>query len=385
MADGRTRFQEQIRRHARSPKFRKPQVAIEKPELLKKLVSKDITHDYGLVLPLAKLHHIPNILLAPMNIMNQNTINEHGRIIGKDRLTHDQSYKWGSSTSVNSRILKDELLLCKFGACIKRLVNWAVAARQQFPNSQILASKIDYKSAYRRMHLAASTATQTCTQLPNEDLAIMALRLTFGGAPGSNEWGVMSESICDLAMKILQDDDWDPSTLHAPNSNLVPAPKLLDMSIPFGVGRELIVDVPANPRGIKDVYIDDTTGLTVDIENSNNVMRLERAILLAIYTAARPKHPTEPIPREEMASSSKLLAEAGLEETKTILGWEFDFRRMLVSLPENKFTAWSEFISTILENRVATAKELENNIGRLVHLSLVLPHVHHFMSRLREL
>ena len=86
-----------------------------------------------------------------------------------------------------------------------------------------------------------------------------------------------------------------------------------------------------------------------------------------------------------MAALAKLIAEAGLEETKTILGWEFDFRRMLVSLPENKFTAWSEAISSILEKGVATAKELEKNIGRLVHLGLVLPHVHHFMSRLREL
>ena len=81
----------------------------------------------------------------------------------------------------------------------------------------------------------------------------------------------------------------------------------------------------------------------------------------------------------------KLVAEAGLEETKTILGWYFDFRRMRVSLPENKFTAWSKSISDILSNKVVRAKELEMNIGRLVHLSLVLPFVHHFLSRLREL
>ena len=359
--------------------------ASEKPELLRTLVSKDIKHGYGLVLPLSKVSRIPNLLLAPMNIMNQDTIDEFGRIVGKDRLTHDQSYKWGSGTSVNSRIVKESLLPCKFGACIKRLVNWAVAAREQYPNRRILATKIDYKSAYRRMHLAASTATQTCTQLPDKNLAIMALRLTFGGAPGPYEWGVVSESICDLAMRILQDEDWDPNTLHAPNPELVPRAKMLDDGIPFAVGRKLIVDVPVNPKGVTDVYIDDTVGLTVDVEDSNNVMRLERALLLAIFTAARPKHPSEPIPREEMAALAKLLAEAGLEETKTILGWDFDFRRMLVSLPENKFTAWSKAISSILGNGVVTAKELEKNIGRLIHLGLVLPYVHHFMSRLREL
>ena len=58
---------------------------------------------------------------------------------------------------------------------------------------------------------------------------------------------------------------------------------------------------------------------------------------------------------------------------------------MQVSLPDNKFKAWSKAISEMLSKGFATAKELEKNIGRLVHLSLVLPFVHHFLSRLREL
>ena len=87
-------------------------------------------------------------------------------------------------------------------------------------------------------------------------------------------------------MRILQDEDWDPMTLHAPDPNLVPSAKFLDNSIPFGEGKELIVDIPVNPREVTDVYIDDTVGLTVDLEDSNNIIRLERAPLLAIHTAA---------------------------------------------------------------------------------------------------
>ena len=102
------------------------------PKILKDLVKKDVTHGYGLVLPLEKLKRIPGVLLAPMNVTKQNTIDEYGRIVEKDRLTHDQSYKWGSETSVNRRINKDLLLPCKFGACLKRLMNWAVAARKNF-------------------------------------------------------------------------------------------------------------------------------------------------------------------------------------------------------------------------------------------------------------
>ena len=112
--------------------------AEQNPKVLKELVEKDVTHGYGLVLPLEKLKRIPGTLLAPMNVMKQNLIYECGRIVEKDRLTHDQSYKWGSGTSVNSRVDKDLLLSCKFGACLKRPMNWAVAARKKYPDRRIL-------------------------------------------------------------------------------------------------------------------------------------------------------------------------------------------------------------------------------------------------------
>ena len=92
-------------------------------------------------------------------------------------------------------------------------MNWTVAARIKYPNRRILASKIDYKSAYRRCHLNTKVAVQTCTQLPEENLAIMALRLTFGGCACPLEWGAISETICDLAMAFLHSDDWDPISL----------------------------------------------------------------------------------------------------------------------------------------------------------------------------
>ena len=68
------------------------------------------------------------------------------------------------------------------------------------------------------------------------------------------------------------------------------------------------MDVHVYPKGITDVYIDNTNALGVDLQNTNNSIRLENAILLAIHVAARPIHPEEPIPREEMATLAKLLA-----------------------------------------------------------------------------
>ncbi len=77
-------------------------------------------------------------------------------------------------------------------------------------------TKIDYKSAYRRDHLNVETALQTCTQLPEEEIAIITFRSTFGGAPCPYKWGVKSEPISNLAnKKLFLSDEWDPLTLHA--------------------------------------------------------------------------------------------------------------------------------------------------------------------------
>ena len=108
----------------------------------------------------------------------------------RDRLTHDQSYALGSGTSVNSRVIKEELLPCMLGHCLRRLMNWAVAARKQYLNIIIFASQIGYKSAYKRCHLNTKTVIQTCTQLPEGNLTVLAPRLTFGSAPSPYELGV---------------------------------------------------------------------------------------------------------------------------------------------------------------------------------------------------
>ena len=99
-----------------------------------------------------------------------------------------------------------------------------------------------------------------------EELAIVALCLTFGGAPGPYEWGVLSYSICDLSIAIMQDAGWDTTSLCAPNGHLVLPPLFLDDSIPFAKVKDMIIDVPVDARGKVDVYIDNTIVLTVEVE-----------------------------------------------------------------------------------------------------------------------
>ena len=188
---------------------------------------------------------------------------------------------------MNIRAEKDDLLPCRFGACLKHLINWIIAARKKFPGKKIVSSKIDYKLAYRQFHLNANTATQTCTQLPEEDLEIVALSLTFGGVPGPHEWGVLSESICDFSFAIMQDAGWDPTSLCANNGHLVPPPLFLDDYIPFAEGKVLIIDVPVDERGTAEVYIEYTISVTVDIKDSNNVQRFKQVSILAIHFDAQ--------------------------------------------------------------------------------------------------
>jgi hypothetical protein len=87
----------------------------------------------------------------------------------------------------------------------------------------------------------------------------------------------MSESICDLANKLLKCKEWDPLTLHALVQTDIPTQEYLDDDAPFAMGRDLIINVPVNPHGYADVYIDNTTGLTIHLPGTRNANRLEVA------------------------------------------------------------------------------------------------------------
>jgi hypothetical protein len=105
--------------------------ASAKPELQLKLIGKYVKYGYSIPIPLESIKLIPALEMAPMNIMAKNRIDKLGRIVPKDRLTHDQSWKWSSSSLVNSHVRRELLQECRYGVCIRQIVNWAVAAKQQ--------------------------------------------------------------------------------------------------------------------------------------------------------------------------------------------------------------------------------------------------------------
>ena len=111
-----------------------------------------------------------------------------------------------------------------------------------------------------------------------------------------------------------------------------------------------------------NVYIDDLIQTAVIINGTNNTIRCKCTTLLAIDACAWPKHLSKPIPCKDMEACNKLKAEAGLEECKTILWWLVDTHHLLLSLPNNKFVAWTAIIREVIKQGTTTAKEMESII-----------------------
>jgi hypothetical protein len=142
----------------------------------------------------------------------------------------------------------------------------------------------------------------------------------------------------------------------------------------------MFVTVPDEIWGKVDCFIDDLPGIGLD--TPANVIRLPGAILLAIELFTR-QYENFPLPREEMVSVTKLVAELGMSEQKTILGWLYDSRRLLISLPREKYIAWSNQIKDLLKRQRSNHNELKTLVGRLDHAAGVLPLACHFMERIR--
>ena len=108
----------------------------------------------------------------------------------------------------------------------------------------------------------------------------------------------------------------------------------------------MMVEVPIEPVGKSDVYIDNT--VTISLHSANNNPKASAAVPLVIHTLGRPLLPTKPISQADLLCLRKLLAEGHLEEVKNTLGWDIDTQTFSVKLPTHKFTAWNQSIVTIL-------------------------------------
>ena len=77
-----------------------------------------------------------------------------------------------------------------------------------------------------------------------EEYLYIALRATFGGAPNLYEWGVISESVTDLANMLMQDESWDPSVLSSNMQASIPPDHHIDRDVPFVPALPTVVSLP---------------------------------------------------------------------------------------------------------------------------------------------
>ena len=355
-------------------------------------LQKEIAKGWHLPLPIDKLSVIPGITLGPMGAVPQHSINELGHATDKLRMTHDQSFDYAIAEikSINQRVIQDSLSGCAYGFALRRVIHAVIALRWQYPRLAILIGKIDFKSAFRRLHLngrAALQSTLTTTGLSEDDpVALASLRVTFGGRPSPSLFSEVSESITDLANALARCESWNPGNLPPNHSNLIGEMKLEAKTIPLAKARQLSVDPGIDAHGLIDVFIDDI--ITVfPAMSSDHAKKCSLAALLALDVASRPVHPHDTVPRDPMLATEKALAEGTPAESQIILGWTFNTRRLIIRLPDDKHAAWTKDTQAVLtsaaNNKRVKHKVLEKLLGRLQHTASMLPEANHFLNRIR--
>ena len=173
---------------------------------------------------------------------------------------------------------------------------------------------------------------------------------------------------------------WDPEEVTFRNKDKIPSPNLLQDMRPLAPALSTDVLVDPDPRDKIFCYIDDlvTIGL-IDVSWNH----LAYTVPLAIGVFGRPNHDYEQMHRDELTSMKKLSAKGSLGEKKIILGWQFDFRELIISLPKDKFKEWSKHLSTLIKERKGCIKDLDSAIGRNGHAAQIIPLNKHFNNRLR--
>jgi hypothetical protein len=101
------------------------------------LLTSDVHSGFALPLPTKAIFKIPDAVLAPVGIANQLTISDDGEVIAKNRLTHDQTFKFGPEKSLNNRMRMSEVNPVAFGWCLSRLLHYIVDLQRRHPSTKI--------------------------------------------------------------------------------------------------------------------------------------------------------------------------------------------------------------------------------------------------------
>jgi hypothetical protein len=240
----------------------------EKERVTKELEA-DVIQGWQLPITLDNITNIPEVIVAPLGMVPQATMNEDGSKGMKWRMTHDQTFPFSSTKSVNKRMIFEDLQECMFGFALRRFLYTLVAYRMRYSQTSFLMSKTDYKSAYRRIHqdgLSAMRSMITTVKLDEKDkeIGIICLRATFGNAANPSLFSVISESGTDLVNQLL--NIIRKTNLPASQyDKMIKEPIRFGKSRPFGQARQMIIEPRVSEDGIFDNYINDCFGGIPDL------------------------------------------------------------------------------------------------------------------------
>jgi hypothetical protein len=149
-----------------------------------------------------------------------------------------------------------------------------------------------------------------------------------------------------------------------------------------------MIDPDADEFGTADVFLDDIFSAIPQLDGHSPGDRGAQAALLALDVLGQPLllNGGESLPRDEVLAINKAIAEGTPAERLIVLGWIFDTRRLLISLPTEKFTAWTANINNLLvsKGRRVKLRTLETMVGRLQHVANIMVQGNHFLGRFRS-
>jgi hypothetical protein len=271
-----------------------------------------------------------------------------------------------------------------YGWCISRIIHFIVALRLRYPDRSIFISKYhDYSDAYRRMAHAGSAATQSITILLA--IAYITMRLTFGGSPNPPSWCLFSEMGTGLANEITCcSKKYNPRRLRSPSQPDTPLPILSPCVALLAKALPMAVCIPETHVARVDSFIDDLINCFLD--TSENREKQPHVVPLAMHCTSRPHAGgAEPITRRGIILGQKLIAEGTPAEEHTVLGWLIETHLRQLKLSEDKFDAWMGDLMSLQISWVVTYEGINSLVGRLNHVTFLIPLAHHFLTRFREL
>jgi hypothetical protein len=160
-----------------------------------------------------------------------------------------------------------------YGKALHCHIHFVAGLQKRHPRTQILQMKVDWKSAYQRLHNSAEIAIQSIVAV--DIYTLIALRLTFRGAANLSQWSDVSELATDLANDLVRDNGWDPDMHFSPHQHLLKdSVKFEDPAVPIAQVSELAIHLPADDAPKSDCYINDifTAFLETDVKRGSRMV-----------------------------------------------------------------------------------------------------------------